>query len=462
MGLLDSLGLQPKGAPGVPPAAGSPAQALTGADFPADAKRRKAADADALRKGREQAGAKDEKPGAGPPTDPLDAKIEELIGDPEKRIKALAKWNVPQFSDTYKDDTPAIRFLADLKSGTEQADKYVKYIQQVAEYAEKVGDLGAFERIKPAASGLKKISGRISSGLGTVVGAVDKAQKIAKWCVALDGFAQASLDMNAKDRESVKHWVKSMQGLWNATVPFLEWLHSKAVTAALGGSEVAGAAGATMAIVGAELFIGLKALEAGVHNVDAYFTRMDERMREIEGGAPVPKAQPPQSPGEWSTREEIATHFKQREDDELRAKIARARNAKQAQDDEAAAKTQEKFDTDVFPEKYMPHRRKIKDYIYAALRKARGDPKSKPALWWDCLVPDDTPVEMPDDTAGPSDDGVTLDDRDEFDIEKRKESPIDIEDARTEVRQFLELSSPCPAFDAVHSFELKKYLAGAK
>ena len=464
MGLLDALGLKATR----PPATSAPAASkrtvhaargaapLKDADFAADARRRKAADEEARRVGRQRLHAKDPEPGNGPPADPLDAKIDKLIGDPEERIKAMAEWKVPTFSQQFDADTPEIRFLADLESGTRKAAEYVEYIRKVAEYAEKVGDLAALEGIGPAAQGLKKIAGRILSGLGTFGKAVDKAKKIAEWCVALDGFADASLAMDAKDRDSVARWVKSIERLWNATAPFLEWLQSKAVTAALGGSEVAGAAGATLAIVGAEVFIGIQALDAGVRNVDAYFDRMDERMREIDGKKPAARPQPPEAPGEWTTREELAQSLRRHEDDELRRKIARARNVADAKQEESAQAVRAAFAERVFPKLYLKYRPTLRDRIYAAYRKAQGDPKSAAAAWWDCLVPDDAPVEITDER-----DGGASDERDEFEIEKRK-ATADLEDAGIEVRQFLELASPCPFFQLIHDGELKKYLAARR
>jgi hypothetical protein len=466
MGLLETLGLQLiAAAPGVP-AKQSGAKAPTDADFAADAKRRKLADQEARRKGEALANEKPDKPGKGPPVDPIDAKIDKLIGDPEARLKKLAEYKLPTFSETYKDDTPLIRFIADMKSGTEQADKYVKYIIQVAEYAEKVGDLKALERIKPAAGGLKKIAGRLSGGLKTTIGVLKTAQEIAVWCHELDRFATASLEMDPKDRDTVKHWVKSMQGLWNATEPFVDFMHSKIVTAALSGSEAAGMAGATMAIVGAQLFIGLKALEAGVHNVDAYFKRMDERMAQIEGmgKAARPKPTLPEPPLGWSTREEIAANFKRDEDAKLRAAIRREQAAKEFAREEADAATEQVFNDEVFPTLYIGHRQKIRDAIYRDFRKAKGKMSSDAATWWDCLVPDDTAPEIPDEDRGmpDPDEPTNLDDRDEFDIEKRKEGRISLDDAQTEVNQFLNLAKPCPAFAAVHAFELKRHLAAKK
>jgi hypothetical protein len=269
--------------------------------------------------------------------------------------------------------------------------------------------------------------------------------------------------MDPKDRASVKHWVKSMQGLWNATQPFVEYMHSKVVTAALSGSEAAGMAGATMAIVGAQLFIGLKALEAGVHNVDAYFKRMDERLAEIDGmgKAARPKPTLPEPPLGWSTREEIAANFKRDEDAKLRAALRREQAAKEFAREQADAADEQVFDEKVFPKLYIGHRQKIRDTIYRDFRKAKGNMSSAAATWWDCLVPDDAPVDMPDDDRPmPDQDAPTnLDDRDEFDIEKRKEGRIGLEDARIEVANFLNLATPCPAFAAAHAFELKKYLA---
>lgn len=458
MGLLDTLGLKAKGtaagpAPRKPAStAGSKAAApLQDADFAADARRRKAADDEARRLGKQRLDAKRPEPGKGLPVDPLDAQVDKLIGDPQQRLEAMAEWKVPTFSAQFDADTPEIRFLADLESGTKKASEYVEYIRQVADYAEKAGDLKALQGIGPAAQGLKKISGRILSGLGTFGKVVDKAKKIARWCVALDGFADASLAMDAADRESVKRWVMSIERLWNATAPFLEWLQSKAVTAALGGSEAAGAAGATLAIVGAELFVGIKALEAGVKNVDAYFARLDERMREIDGKPPKAAPRPPEAPGEWTTREELVRSLRRHEDEELRRRIARARNSAQAKKDEEAAATREGFDERVFPTLYLEYRASLRDRIYADYRKAGGDPKSAPALWWDCLVADDTPVEIDEDGRG------SADERDGLEIEKRK-TTIDLEDAGIEVRQFLELATPCPYFQVVHEGELKKYL----
>lgn len=458
MGLLETLGLQLiTAAPGT--AAKSGAKDLTDADFAADAKRRKLADQEAKRKGEALANQKPAKPDKGPPVDPIDAKIDKLIGDPEARLKKLAELKLPTFSETYKDDTPLIRFIADMQSGTKQADEYVKYIVKVAEYAEKVGDLSALDRIKPAASGLKKIAGRISGGLKTSIGVLQTAKEIAVWCHELDRFATASLEMDPKDRASVKHWVKSMQGLWNATQPFVEYMHSKAVTAALSGSEAAGMAGATMAIVGAQLFIGLKALEAGVHNVDAYFKRMDERMAEIEGmgKAARPKPTLPEAPLEWSTREEIAANFKRDEDAKLRAALRREQAAKEQAAEDKATASREAFDTEIFPKRYIGHRQKIVDYIHKAYVAAKGDEDSQAAAWWDCLT-DDTPVEVPDDDRPMPDDDAPLSDggRDKHGIPLRLKGPIGLDDAKDEVYRFLELSTPCPAFKAVYDFEWKR------
>ncbi len=460
MGLLEKLGLELLAAtPGAPPArAAAGGGALSDADFAADAKRRKLADQEAQRKGKALTNQKRDKPGKGPPVDPIDAQIDKLIGDPEERLKKLAELKLPTFSETYKDDTPLIRFIADLQSGTQQADEYVKYIIKVADYAEKVGDLAALERIKPAASGLKKIAGRISGGLKTTIGVLRTAKEIAVWCHELDRFATASLEMDPQDRASVQHWVQSMQGLWNATQPFVDVMHSKVVTAALSGSEAAGMAGATMAIVGAQLFVGLKTLEAGVHNVDAYFKRMDERLAQIEGmgKAAPPKPALPTPPGEWSTREEIAANFKRDEDARLRAALRREQAAREQAAEDQAAASRAAFDTEIFPKRYIGHRPKIVAYIHKAYVAAKGDADSVAAAWWDCL--DEAPPEMPDDDRPMPEQDAPLADgsRDAFGIPLRTPDPIGLADAKYEVARFLALDTPCPAFKALYDFEWKR------
>ena len=58
--------------------------------------------------------------------------------------------------------------------------------------------------------------------------------------------------MSASKGESVAAWVRSLESVWNAGKPFVDRLKDKAFTAALAGSEDAGALGATLAIVGAQ------------------------------------------------------------------------------------------------------------------------------------------------------------------------------------------------------------------
>src|SRR5271165_3829196 len=76
--------------------------------------------------------------------------IDETIGDPEKRLEALAKWKVPRFSDVYKSDTAESRFLDNLKTGVEKAQQYLNYIQNAADYLQKYGDFAGSDKIKAA------------------------------------------------------------------------------------------------------------------------------------------------------------------------------------------------------------------------------------------------------------------------------------------------------------------------
>jgi len=448
-GLLKALNLQRK--PGANKAgdhAAGKANDLTDRDFMADTRRRPAADRDALRKGQERAKEAREAPGDGPEKDPIDAavdkKVDEIMKDAGKRAQAFAEKGIPTFSDVYQSDTDYDRFLADLKSGTEQAKKYVDYIKQVADYAQKTGDVKALAPIARVAKNLGKISSTISTGLKSFSGKLDTARKIAKWCEALADFAVHSEAMSTADRESVAEWVKSMERLWNATVPFIEWLKSEAFEAALGGSEAAGAASATLAIVGAELFIGIKALDAGVHNVNAYFDKMDERLAEIDGKAPKQAPRPPEAPGDWSTRKEIQESFGADEKSQLRRKLLQEENARRSDQAEHEAADRERFDSEVLPGLYMKGRKLLRDRVYAEYRKADGDPKSVAAEWWNCFRPVDGPVEVSDEPSDP-DAPISLDDRDEFDIPKIKES-IDLQDAKDEVVSFLNLAHPCKHF----------------
>jgi DNA-binding ferritin-like protein len=405
-----------------------------------------------------------EAPGKGPEKDPIDAavdkKIDEIMKDAGKRARAFAEKGVPTFSDVYQDDTPYDQFLADLKSGTEEATKYVKYIKQVAEYAEKTGDVKALAPIAGAAKNLNKISSTIASGLGSFGKKLDTARKIAKWCEALGDFAEQSEAMSAGDRESVTAWVKSMERLWNATVPFVEWLKSEAFEAALGGSEAAGAASATLAIVGAELFIGIKALEAGVHNVNAYFDKMDERMREIDGKPPKQGPKPPEAPGNWSTRKEIADGFRADEKTQLRRKLTQEENAQRAKEADDEAASLDDFDAGDFPTTYWKNARKgvwqlvVRDYL-----RAKGDAARKgPEAWMECFQSDEPPVEIPDDSSEPTE-SVPAAHADE--IPKLLQEP-DSDGLAAEVRQLLDCVVPCPYFQKVHEHSWSLFKARAK
>ena len=464
-GLLKTLNLQrkPSGTKGSDPPPPK-ARDLTDRDFMADTRRRPAADREALRKGEERLKDVPGAPGKGPEQDPIDAaidkKMDEIMKDAGKRARAFAEKGVPTFSDVYQDDTEYDRFLADLKSGTEQAKKYVEYIKQVSEYAEKTGDVKALAPIAGVAKNLTKISSTILTGLGSFGKKLDTAKKIFRWCEALGDFAEHSEAMSAGDRESVTAWVKSLERLWNATVPFVEWLKSEAFEAALGGSEAAGAASATLAIVGAELFIGIKALDAGVHNVNAYFDKMDERMREIDGKPPKEGPKPPQAPGDWSTRKEIADGFRADEKAQLRRKLAQEENARRAKeaDDEAAAL--DDFDENDFPlDGWKKARKGVWQLVVRDYQRAKDDAaRNAPEAWLECFKADDPPVEIPDDSTEP---GQAEPPSNEDAIPKFLESPGE-DDLKAEVRLFLDCSVPCAYFQKVHELAWNKAKARAK
>ena len=68
-------------------------------------------------------------------------------------------------------------------------------------------------------------------------------------------------------------------------------------------------AAAPIIFAGSELFIGIKVLKQGVKNVDAYFNRLDEIMKQIdadERGIPKKEVPLPMYPGDFKTEEEEA------------------------------------------------------------------------------------------------------------------------------------------------------------
>ena len=346
-----------------------------------------------------------------------------------------------------------------MKSGTEQAKKYVDYIKQGFDYYEKYGDAAGL-RMGEAAKGLQKISGKLSSGLKTAGGAFQKARDVVAWVVALKNFAGACQDMDATDRESVKLWVRDLGRFYDATGPFVKWAQSEAFKAAIAGSSVAGSVGAVIPIVTAQLYVGLKVLQAGIANVDAYFDRMERVLAEsARDAASEPKPEPPAYPGDWRSREEEAEWAREREVDELERRI-RAQ-AKRRTDD-----ANEEFETNVFPQVYLRGRSALKDKILAAMRRAgktaadatRGFPE---ADWWDCMLPG---ASVPHDN--PLTGGPYWDDQAGIDVVPRKETVSEAE-ALQEIAEFRSsaLRKPCPYFEELFERARKAFVqrsAGGK
>ena len=398
----------------------------------------------------------------GPATsdDPVTAIVEEALGDPQKRLEAFATWKVPRYSAEYEDDDkePLLAFLKDMQSGTEQASSYIKYIQEMAERAEKFGDLAGLQDVGRAAGGLKKISSQIGSGLKKFSGKLKTAQDAVRWVIELDKFADASSAMDPKDRQSVERWIKQMQRLWDASAPFAQWAQGKLVASAFAGSEAAAAASATMAIVGAQIFIGMKALEVGVKNVNAYLKRMDDIMREIEiesGQRARPQIPPPPPyPGDWKTREELKAEAKANEVRGLRQAVQNAEDAKAKKKADEARAAAAQFDAEVFPKMYMERRSKIAAQVLASLRAVgnktvvitdlKSDARPPESRWWDCLMSDDSDAGRFDPQAR-----IWL---------HRPKGKVNIEEAKFEIEEFKRVKPPCPFFAEFRNPALAKYV----
>jgi hypothetical protein len=443
--LLERLGLPSVGDAKQPTPAARP---LTDADFPVDANGRKRADAAAKKKGQAINAEAAPPPGKGPQKGYIDKKIDkavdDFIDDKEKKARQLNKDAMPTF-ELFEEMTPEREFAEDLERGIKNATEQVKFIKQTIEYAEKFGDKTALAPISEAAKNLKKVTDGVLGGLGKAAKVAKLGKEVVVFFQALQGFAAASESMSASQGESVAAWVKSLQSVWNAGKPFVDRLKDEVFTAALAGSEAAGALGATLAIVGAELFIGLKALEAGVNVVNAYFKRLHEATKEDRDGG-VARPDPPQPPLPFSTRAETIASIKRHEEDKKRLTALREKNAKEQVAEESAKQLVERFNDQNFPKLYLGYRKKIKSLIYAVYLKTGGGGGggSAESDWWDCLRPlDESTEEWPND------------------IEPRKDS-ISASEAKDEVVQFMNLGEPCKFFDAIYQHELKAFLAKQK
>lgn len=456
--LIRTLGLTlPASAAGA-----KPAKALTDADFPADAKGRKRADEEAKRVGQrrvaeEQAAEADRKKGGGytpPKPDVIDKLVDAAAKDVAKRAEALRQAGLPRFSERYDRDTDLSRFAEDLKTGTAAADAHVKRIQAISAHAQKVGKFVGLGEVAASAAQIEKIAKGISSGLGKVGKELDRAQKIARWCGALQDFAVASKAMDPADIASVKEWIGSVKTLWNATAPFLQWVNDKAWVAALQGSEAAGALGATTAIVGAYVFIGINALEAGVRVEGQYFERLNQRLKESDDDAKgrvraEPEPELPPLPGDWKSREEQQQDAIRLELGELRKKLDaprveadRKRRAKEQANREQA---EADFETRAFPTLYLKARKQFVDKVLQEMRRTQG---GQPAAdWWECFMPGDGEPPIPEDEIG---------------VYVSPVAPsVSLAEARQEIDELLGRKPPPPWLVQLRDSALKKHLDAA-
>lgn len=384
----------------------------------------------------------------------IDDKVDGAIDDAGKTLRQLNKDTMPGFADVFEEMSPEDAFFVDMDNGLRNAKAQIEFIEKTLAYAEKVGTIEALAPIAEASRNLQKISGGVLAGLGKTGKVLSTAKQVVGFYRALQGFAAASQAMNADQGKSVEAWVGSVKKLWNASKPFVDMAKDKAFAAALAGSPAAAAFGATLAVVGAQLYLGIQTLDRGVKNVNAYFERLHRMTREgpdgIVGDRPEAPPERPVAPLSFSTRAETLAGLKRHDEEEQRKKALREQNAQDAQKEENAAKALETYNETTFPLRYLKYREAIKAKIYAAYRKAGGGGARPESEWWDCLVGTDEPVsDEPSDA--PLSDGI--------DIEPRK-SGIDAGDAEIEVRQFLELSKPCPYFDLIYQGELKKHRAG--
>lgn len=443
-------------------AAAVPAKALTDADFPADAKGRKRADAQATADGQRRldeakAAEADKKKGPGytpPKPDLVDKLVDAAAKDVAKRAEALRQAGIPRFSERYDRDTDLSRFAEDLKSGTEAADAHIKRIQALSEHAQKVGRFVGLSEVAASAAQIEKIAKGISAGLGKVGKELDRAKKIARWCGALQDFAVASQAMDPADIASVKAWIGTVKTLWNATAPFLQWVNDKAWLAALEGSEAAGALGATTAIVGAYVFIGIHALEAGVRVEGQYFERMNRLLQESEDDAAGRVRRPPEpalppAPAEWKSREEQQQEAIRLELAELRKTLDAPRleadKQRRAKAQAAREQAEADFEARAFPGVYLKARAQFVAKVLQEMRKTQG---GRPAAdWWDCFMPGDGEPPIPEDEIG---------------LYVSPVAPtVSLEEARQEIDELLGRRPPPPWLVQLRESAWKKHLDAA-
>jgi hypothetical protein len=390
--------------------------------------------------------------------------LRDMEKDPVKFARAKMKHNVPSPYEEYAKDTDEIRFLDDLKTGTKKAQEYIQYISDAAKYVQEFGDVAQLEKAKKVAGQLKAMSEKLGGPLKKFEKLIVNLKDVTKWYEAASDFADATRNLKfgpgRQNRDTVKAWVKSIQGVASASEPFGNWAADK----------LTGAASAALSIVGAQLKVGLAALDAGVKVVSAYLDRYDEIMKKIDeaahgrGKTPGP---PPKEPAVWQSREERAGEARAWEITELTRRAVNERDhakrqAKEAKDqqikeareayDREHKKFIDEFEAKLFPPIYLQRRPELRKKLEKLVRDQRASVKlndqNTPDLrntdsrtpadhWWNCL----TPVNRAVDQGWPTKDSVSL------------------KEAEHEIHEFKIVKPTFPDFNQMHQISLDKHLA---
>ena len=409
--------------------------ALKDSDFPTDARARKAADEEALKKGKERREAMNAEKGDGPPEEE-ESLVGTLVDKAKDKLGEMADGiKIPRFggdAEVKPEDASAlVQFLQDTEDGIGKAQEYIAFIENHRERLDYVAK--AAEQLDKINKELKGGLDKVSKGLGKVSDVINKAKKLVKWGEAIRDFAAASKQMKASDRDSVMSWVTSLEKLWNASADFEKELKSQWWDAVLAESAMAYAA-APLILAGTTLYLGIKTLREGVKNVDAYFDRLEKVMKEIDASEGLTAQEPEllaDYPGEWKSREE-------REQQAQAVKDANrhmaARNAEERKKQDAI----DQFNAELFPKLYKQYRPTLRKKILADFQKT-GD-----STWSECLLL----------SGGES----YYDEKLGVEVTPTKENVTDNEGIETEIGNFQGLGANGGHFKTLYDAALKKHL----
>ncbi len=409
---------------------------LTDRDFPTDQNRRKLADAEARRRGKEL-NKPPPKGGEGyePEKDPIQEKFDEIVGDPEKRLKALAKYNIPLDSEDLAAQDEKYKWEQDLQNGTAKINEYLDYIDKGLEYMEDTGKQIPFE---PVAKGFEHVHEVLKDKVDVAHKWVKEVDQLREWVASLGRVGEATMawDPNSPPEEyraQAKKWVHALRRFTKASGPYVQWLKDHAVDLAFEGSAVAAEAAVVLPYVFIEFELGLKLLAQGIENEDAYFKRLDKIMKEIDRGEGVgpPEEAPPPPPGDFESQAELQERLRRRENEALFF-------AMRGQQERSEELRREAFEQKAFQAVYHgKNRAALKKAILADLEDSRRDADR----WWDCLTPKEE-YGMSETT-----------------ISAVKDDPTPEEEMQ-EISAFEDLDRPCPYFEHVH--EAAARAAGVK